>query len=169
MNAKLVIIRILTLISCLTYTTPLWSQENNWVTGIVVDDLGEPLPGASVVIMNGKKMVKGTSTGIEGEFKLGINIDGGNYELVVSYLGSKDKNIKLTKSTVNTLLNIQLLPDDAMLEEVTIVEDGYARLPRKDMVGAFTTVKADDDYSLILSLEDGSQTKLRMGEVSIKL
>ena len=144
MNAKLVIIRILTLILCLTCTTPLWAQENNWVTGIVVDDLGEPLPGASVVIMDGKKMVKGTSTGIEGEFKIGINIDGGNYELVVSYLGSKDKNIKLSKSTVNTLLNIQLLPDDAMLEEVTIVEDGYARLPRKDMVGAFTTVKADD-------------------------
>lgn len=144
MKAKLMIIKALALILCLTCTTPLWAQENSHVTGIVVDDLGEPLPGASVVIMNNKKMVKGTSTGIEGEFKLGINIDGGNYELVVSYLGSKDKIIKLTKSNLNTLLNIQLLPDDAMLEEVTIVEDGYARLPRKDMVGAFTTVKADD-------------------------
>ncbi len=144
MNAKLVIIRILMLVLCFTCTTSLWAQENSYVTGIVVDDLGEPLPGASVVIMNGKKMVKGTSTGIEGEFKLPINIDGGNYELVVSYLGSKDKNIKLTKTNLNTTLNIQLVPDDAMLEEVTIVEDGYARLPRKDMVGAFTTVKADD-------------------------
>ena len=144
MRAKLVIIKALTLFICLLCTTPLWAQESSYVTGIVVDDLGEPLPGASVVIMSNKKMVKGTSTGIEGEFKMGITLDGGNYELVVSYLGSKDKVIKLTKETVNKLLDIQLVPDDAMLEEVTIVEDGYARLPRKDMVGAFTTVKADD-------------------------
>ena len=144
MKAKLIIIKLLCLILCFASTTDLWAQEQNYVTGIVVDETGESLPGASVVIMNNKKMVKGTSTGIEGEFKIGVNIDGGNYELVVSYLGSKNKNIKLTKDKLNTLLNIQLVPDEAMLEEVTIVEDGYARLPRKDMVGAFTTVKADD-------------------------
>ena len=144
MKGKLVIIRILSLIFCITCTTNLWAQSNSYVTGIVVDDMGEPLPGASVVIMNGKKMEKGTSTGIEGKFKLGVSIYGNDFELVVSYLGSKDKRIKLTKEVLNTMLNIQLVPDDAMLEEVTIVEDGYARLPRKDMVGAFTTVKADD-------------------------
>ena len=144
MKAKLLIIKLLCLILCFASTTNLWAQKQNYVTGVVVDETGESLPGASVVIMNNKKMVKGTSTGIEGEFKIEVNIDGGNYELVVSYLGSKDKNIKLTKDKLNTLLNIQLVPDEAMLEEVTIVEDGYARLPRKDMVGAFTTVKADD-------------------------
>ena len=111
---------------------------------IVVDENGETLPGASVVIMKGKDMVRGTSTGIEGEFKINVNLENGETELVVSYIGSKNKNIKLTSKNINTALEIQMQPDEGMLEEVTIVEDGYARLPRKDMVGAFTTVKAED-------------------------
>lgn len=144
MKAKSFIFKLLLLILCFTGTITVMAQEQNYVTGIVVDENGESLPGASVVIMKGKEMIKGTSTGIDGEFKLGFNFSGTGYELVVSYIGSKDKNIKLTKDNINKSLDIQLFPDDAMLEEVTIVEDGYARLPRKDMVGAFTTVKAED-------------------------
>ena len=144
MKAKLFIIKLLCLILCFFSATALWAQKQNYVTGVVVDENGESLPGASVVIMKDKKMVRGTSTGIEGEFKIEVNIDGGGYELVVSYLGSKDKRIKLTNENINKMLDIHLVPDEGLLEEVTIVEDGYARLPRKDMVGAFTTVKADD-------------------------
>ncbi|MBO7230044.1 MAG: SusC/RagA family TonB-linked outer membrane protein [Bacteroidaceae bacterium] len=144
MKTKLVIIRVLSLIFCLFSVTGLFAQSGNVVTGIVVDENGESLPGASVVIMKGKDMVRGTSTGIDGEFKINVNLEKGETDLVVSYIGSKDKTIKLTSKNVNTTLEIQLLPDEGMLEEVTIVEDGYARLPRKDMVGAFTTVKAED-------------------------
>ena len=144
MKAKLLVVKTLFIILCLISTSSLWAQEQNYVTGVVVDENGESLPGASAVIMKGKEMIKGTSTGINGEFRIGFNFSGTGYELVVSYIGSKDKTIKLTKENVNKLLDIQLVPDDAMLEEVTIVEDGYARLPRKDMVGAFTTVKAED-------------------------
>ena len=144
MKAKLFIIKLLCLILCFSSTTAVWAQKQSYVTGVVVDENGESLPGASVVIMKDKKMVRGTSTGIEGEFKIEVNIDSSGYELVVSYLGSKDKRIKLTNENINKMLDIHLVPDEGMLEEVTIVEDGYARLPRKDMVGAFTTVKADD-------------------------
>ena len=144
MKAKSFIIKLLCLTLCFLSTTALWAQKQNYVTGVVVDENGESLPGASVVIMKDKKMVRGTSTGIEGEFKIEVNIDGSGYELVVSYLGSKDKRIKLTNENINKTLDIHLVPDEGLLEEVTIVEDGYARLPRKDMVGAFTTVKADD-------------------------
>ena len=34
--------------------------------------------------------------------------------------------------------------DASQLEEVTVVSTGYNSLPRKDMVGAYTTVKAED-------------------------
>ena len=145
MKAKLFIIRLLCVVLCfIGASTESLAQKQSCVTGVVVDENGEFLPGASVVIMKDKKMVRGTSTGIEGEFKIEVNIDGSGYELVVSYLGSKDKRIKLTNENINKMLDIHLVPDEGMLEEVTIVEDGYARLPRKDMVGAFTTVKADD-------------------------
>ena len=122
----------------------MYAQSGTAISGTVVDDFGQPLPGASVAIMNDKKMVRGTSTNINGDFKIEVNIGGGEGELVVSFVGTKTRRIKLTANTVKEHLKIQLNSDDAMLSEVTIVEDGYNKLPRKDMVGAFTTVKADD-------------------------
>lgn len=122
----------------------MYAQSGTAISGTVVDDFGQPLPGASVAIMNEKKMVRGTSTNINGDFKIEVNIGGGESELVVSFVGTKTRRIKLTANTVKEHLKIQLNSDDAMLSEVTIVEDGYNKLPRKDMVGAFTTVKADD-------------------------
>ena len=144
MKAKLAIIKTLSLILCFFCATETFAQSNSIITGTVVDENGESLPGASIVIMKGKEMARGTSTGIDGEFKISVYLDNGETELIASYVGSKNEVIKITKKLINTPLKIQLMPDDAMLEEVTIVEDGYARLPRKDMVGAFTTVKAED-------------------------
>lgn len=144
MRAKPVIIRILSFILFFLCTTVLYAQESNVVVGVVVDETGEPLPGASVIVKKGNKMVRGTSTGLDGDFKISANLNDGENILVASYLGSKDKTVKLTKTTIDNHFKIQLLPDETVLAEVTIVEDGYARLPRKDMVGAFTTVKAED-------------------------
>lgn len=144
MRTKLVIIRILSLIMCITCTTGAFAQANRYVSGNVFDENGEALPGASVVVMKGKDMARGTSTGIDGEFRIVANPENGETEIVFSYMGSKSKKLKITESILKETLKINLMPDEAMLAEVTIVEDGYGRLPRKDMVGAFTTVKAED-------------------------
>ena len=145
MRAKTTIIRLLCLLLCLTFSIGAFAQTGHTIIGTVVDELDMPLPGANVVLMKNKKMVSGTSTGIDGDFKIDIQFnEDEKLTLVFSYMGSKSQTIKLTKQNIVKPFNIQLLPDDEMLEEVTIVEDGYARLPRKDMVGAFTTVKADD-------------------------
>ncbi len=144
MSTKQTTLNILSLILCLLCATAMYAQSGTAISGTVVDDFGQPLPGASVAIMNGKKMVRGTSTNINGDFKIEVNIGGEEGELVVSFVGTKTRRIKLTANTVKEHLRIQLNSDDAMLSEVTIVEDGYNKLPRKDMVGAFTTVKADD-------------------------
>lgn len=144
MKAKPVIFRILSFILFISCATGLFAQSSNIVVGVVVDETGEPLPGASIVVMKGKDMARGTSTGLNGEFKIGVNLKDGEDVIVASYVGSKSKSIKLSKTSIDNHFKIELVPDDAMLAEVTIVEDGYARLPRKDMVGAFTTVKAED-------------------------
>ena len=145
MRAKSTIIRFLCLLLCLTCSLGAFAQAGHTIIGSVVDELDMPLPGANVVVMKDKKMVKGASTGINGEFKINIQFaENEKLTLVFSYMGSKSQTIKLTAQNIDKPFNIQLMPDDEMLEEVTIVEDGYARLPRKDMVGAFTTVKADD-------------------------
>ena len=145
MRAKTTIIRLLCLLLCLTFSIGAFAQTGHTIIGTVVDELDMPLPGANVDLMKNKKMVSGTSTGINGDFKIDIQFnEDEKLTLVFSYMGSKSQTIKLTKQNIVKPFNIQLLPDDEMLDEVTIVEDGYARLPRKDMVGAFTTVKADD-------------------------
>ena len=144
MNIKPLIISTISLFLCFFCVTPSYAQKAAGVIGVVIDEFGEPLPAASVAIMNNKKMVRGTNTDIDGKFNIVVNIDDGDNELVVSYVGTKTAKFKLTKESVKKPFKVTLRADETMLEAVTIVEDGYSRLPRKDMVGAFTTVKADD-------------------------
>ena len=139
-----VMTRITCLLLGLICSMPLFAQKGSVVSGMVTDELGDPLPAATVVIMNGNKIARGTNTGLNGDFKVEVFLSEGDNELQVSYLGCKTRKIKLSTEVYGKHLSITLLPDEELLDEVTIVEDGYARLPRKDMVGAFTTVKADD-------------------------
>ena len=145
MKARFTIVRFLCFVLCLTCSIDLYAQTSHTITGTIVDELEMPLPGANAVIMRDKKMVKGASTNIDGNFKIDLAFDKNDkLTLVLSYMGYKDQKIKLNAQNIGKPFNIKLLPDEGMLEEITVVEDGYARLPRKDMVGAFTTVKADD-------------------------
>ena len=145
MKARFNIVRVLCLLLCLTCSIDIFAQKSQTIIGTVVDELGYELPGVNTIVKKDKKMVKGTSTGIDGNFKIDIEFnEGDKLTLVFTYIGYKEQTIKLTAQNIIKPFNIQLVPDEGMIEEVTIVEDGYARLPRKDMVGAFTTVKADD-------------------------
>ncbi len=144
MRAMTKTLKAICIFICLLFATPLFSQNSNLVTGIVLDEFNSPLPGASVSVLNHKKMARGTSSDINGQFKIEVNTENGDSELVFSFVGTKTRKVKITKENLKTPIEIRLFPDESVLEEVTIVEDGYARLPRKDMVGAFTTVKADD-------------------------
>lgn len=142
-NNKL-IISLMCTIAFLLYSTPLLAQTGTGVKGVITDEFGESLPAASVAVMKNGKIARGTSTNIHGEFIVDINLAGGDDEIVFSYIGTKTVKMKLTKELISKPIEVVLKTDEAMLAEVTIVEDGYNRLPRKDMVGAFTTVKADD-------------------------
>ena len=137
--------RFFCVLLCILCSIGAFAQSGITVIGTVIDETETPLPGANVIVVKNKKMVRGTTTNIDGKFKLTVLFEENDErEISISYVGSKAKTIKLTKDNITKPFDVQLLPDDEMLEEVTIVEDGYARLPRKDMVGAFTTVKADD-------------------------
>ena len=142
-NNKL-IISLMCTIAFLLYSTPVLAQTGTGVKGVITDEFGESLPAASVAVMKNGKIARGTSTNIHGEFNVDINLAGGDDEIVFSYIGTKTVKMKLTKELISKPIEVVLKTDEAMLAEVTIVEDGYNRLPRKDMVGAFTTVKADD-------------------------
>lgn len=144
MKFKQLTINTLCLLLCFLCTIPAFAQKGTGITGVVTDEFGDPLPAASIAVMNNKKIARGANTNLYGEFSIEANLSGGDNELVVSYIGTKTVRVKLTPEVIKKPIEIVLKTDETMLADVTIVEDGYNRLPRKDMVGAFTTVKADD-------------------------
>ena len=80
------------------------------VTGQVLDDGGQPLPGASIVI---KGTTTGTTTDFDGNFTIEAT-DGDT--LVISYIGFESKEVVVSGSTMNVTLN-----SGVALEEVVIV------------------------------------------------
>lgn len=105
------------------------------ITGIVVDETNQSLPGASVVV---KGTTNGTSTDFDGNFTLQAETASGT--VVVSFIGYKSKEVSFSSSKAN-LGSIQL-QEDSVLDEIVITATSFA-IDRKTPV-AVSTVKAAD-------------------------
>ncbi|NID12103.1 TonB-dependent receptor [Fibrivirga algicola] len=103
--------------------------KDTQVTGRVVGDNGEGLPGVNVQI---KSTTRGTSTDVNGNFKLTVP---DNAVLVFSYIGYVSQEITVGGKSV---INITLAADDKTLNEVIVV--GYGTQRKRDVTGAVTTV-----------------------------
>ncbi len=104
------------------------------VSGTVVDELGNPLPGASVVE---KGTTNGTQTDFDGNFS--ITLLDSNTVLVISYIGFATQEITVDDQTQ---INVRLKQDSAQLDEVVIV--GYGAQRKSDVTGAITSVSGED-------------------------
>ena len=104
------------------------------VKGQVVDDLGEPLIGASVRV---KDSTVGAVTDLDGNFQLDVKP---NAVLVVSYLGFNSREVAVRGRAV--LEPIQLSSDNNVLEQVVVV--GYGVQKKADLTGSVSIVNADE-------------------------
>lgn len=102
------------------------------VTGTVVDDIGEPVIGASVLV---KGTTNGCSTDIDGNFVLNTSSDA---TLVVSYVGMKRQEVSVDGQTK---LRIVMNSTDITLDDVVVI--GYGTMKKSDLTGAVSTVAAD--------------------------
>src|SRR5574344_271677 len=106
------------------------------ISGQVVDENGELLPGASI-------RVKGTSYGAisnaEGRFNL--DVDGKNPVLLISYVGMNDKEYVITSKTPSNL-KIVLSGNANLMQEVVVT--GYQKLKRESAAGAYQTITSKD-------------------------
>lgn len=109
-----------------------WGQARK-LSGVVKDDKGGELPGASVVV---KGTTTGTMTGMNGEFSL-ANAKKGDI-IVFSFVGMASQEIKWDGSKV---LNVTLKDDSKMLDDLVVVAYGSTR--KKDLTGALSTMKPD--------------------------
>ena len=98
------------------------------VKGSVVDNAGEPLIGASVVVKGNAG--QGTVTDFDGHFQLSVPSE--KAILVVSYVGMNTKELKVgSERTFNVVLT-----DNTQLTEVVVV--GFGQQKKASVVGAIT-------------------------------
>ncbi len=105
------------------------------LTGTVVDEMGEPLPGAGVVV---KGTTNGTSTDFDGKFMLDAKSTSGT--VVLSFIGYNKKEVVYSASNTN-LGTIELEPSN-VLNEIVVTATSFA-IDRKTPV-AVSTIKAAD-------------------------
>ena len=105
------------------------NQSVKTVTGTIVDEAGEPIIGANVLV---EGTTNGTITDIDGKFTLNVPE---NATLDVSYIGFLTQKINVKGQSD---LKITLREDTQKLDEVVVV--GYGTRLRKSLTGAVDQV-----------------------------
>ena len=105
------------------------SAQNVQITGQIVDENNEPIPGVSVLL-------KGTATGmaadIDGRYTISAPPTG---TLVFSFIGYETQEIPIGNRTV---IDVTLTSDLSDLEEVVVV--GYGTVRKSQLTGAISSV-----------------------------
>jgi TonB-linked SusC/RagA family outer membrane protein len=130
--------------------------QSRTITGIVRDDLGGSLPGASVIV---KGTTNGAVTDADGKFSISVS---SGATLVVSFLGMKSQEIAVSDAI--TTLDLTLESDIQSLEEVVVI--GYGTAKKSDLTGAVVSVTGDDLKKMPVSSVTESLTG-RMAGVSV--
>ncbi len=121
----------------------LWAQPIS-VTGVVVDDAGEEVIGATVVVKGNEQ--HGTITDIDGKFSL--QVPDLQVTLVFSYVGMKSVELKATSQ-----MRVVLSSDAKELEEVVVT--GILKMDKRLFTGA--TDKLDAEKTKIDGITDISR------------
>ena len=109
------------------------AQQQSSITGTVVDSQGEPIIGASVIIVGGAA-TQGTVTDFDGNFTLKVKPGA---KLTISYVGMKSQTV-----TAANGMKVTLQDDSQMLEGVEVVAYGVQK--KVTVTGALSSVKAED-------------------------
>ena len=107
---------------------------SNFITvrGTVVDEKGNPIPGATIVIHG---TTQGVASDMEGRYSLPVNPDD---VLKITFVGYKDEIVPVKGKTK---IDVRLSPTIESLEEVQVVAFGEQK--KESVVSAITTVRAE--------------------------
>jgi TonB-linked SusC/RagA family outer membrane protein len=135
---------------CLLTGAGLAFAQSKQVAGLVVDNAGDPVIGASVV-------VKGTSIGVltDTDGKFSLDVPTSATAIVFSYIGLKEREVE-----PSPYLEIVMEPDISALDEVVVV--AYGTTKKSAFTGSAATVKGES-----LARKNQSEiTKALTGEVA---
>ncbi|WP_299992470.1 TonB-dependent receptor [uncultured Bacteroides sp.] len=108
-------------------------EQEHVVTGIVVDETGEPIIGANVLV---KGSNNGQITDLDGHFS--IKVEQASVILVVSYVGYVRQEVK---ATAGRQVKIELHTDANLMEEVVVT--GYGTFKKSAYAGSASNLKSD--------------------------
>jgi len=102
------------------------------VNGKVVDEAGQPIPGATILIKNTSK---GTASDLDGNYEINADPNG---ILVISYVGYIGKEESING---RSRVDFNLTPQSENLSEVVVI--GYGTQKKSVVTGAISQVKAE--------------------------
>lgn len=105
------------------------NAQQKSVRGTVVDEHGEPIIGASVVV---KGTTNGTITDLDGAFTITANTGG---VLNIKFVGYKESTITVDGKSI---ISVTLQEDSQLIDEVVVV--GYGTQKKSDVTGAMVSV-----------------------------
>ncbi|RFM26624.1 SusC/RagA family TonB-linked outer membrane protein [Deminuibacter soli] len=120
------------LLVCVLFFLPLsLMAQDRTVKGTVLDEKGQPLSGAAILV---KGSSRGATTDSAGNFTISVH---GSPVLVISYVGMANKEVTVGG---DNRINVTMGAEKASLDEVVVV--GYGTSRKKDLTGAVASVKS---------------------------
>jgi TonB-linked SusC/RagA family outer membrane protein len=136
------LLKVLLIAPCLAGTF-MASAQSTQISGIVLDDQGNPAEGVSITVKLGNTDVGSTVSNKEGSFAVsGLKL-AASYNLYFSHVGFAsyiERNV-VVKNDLTALL-IRLAKKEDSLGQVVVV--GYGSVKKKDLTGAVSVVKMAD-------------------------
>lgn len=120
------------------------------VVGVVTDETGEPVIGATVRVKNENV---GTITDINGSYSVDVAKNG---TLLFSSIGYESQEIAVQSRTT---INVSMSTDSHLLEETVVI--GYGSVKKRDLTGAVSSLKGEDLLkNNPISINQGLQGKM---------
>ncbi len=108
-------------------------QQEREISGKVVDEKGNPLPGVTVLI---KGSMQGTVSDVDGNYRL--QVSGNATALLFSFVGMRTLEVQLEGQAI---LNVTMEEDAIGLEEVIAI--GYGTVRKSDLTGSVSSIDAN--------------------------
>ncbi|MDB2394289.1 TonB-dependent receptor [Flavobacteriaceae bacterium] len=113
-------------------------SQGKIVSGVVNDDMGGPLPGATVQVKGSESI--GSITDFDGKFTIALKA--GETKIIISYVGFESQEVDVSSQSN---ISVSLQQDVSELEEVVVI--GYGSVLKKDLTGSVASVKVSETIS----------------------
>ncbi len=128
-------LRSLSFLMLILVSSSTFSQNMRTISGMVLDEQQDPVPGATVMVKGNSDY--GTITDSDGEFS--INIPAEENVLVISFIGMKTQEIDVSNTSSITII---LESEIVHLAETVVV--GYGIQKKETLTGSIANISGDD-------------------------